>query len=43
LCCALRSFSEEVDLDINFVNRMATELQYLVWVLKGDYEKNRNN
>lgn len=28
-----------VDFDMSFINRLATELQYLVWVLKGDYEK----
>ena len=30
-------FCNFVDFDINFVNRLATELQYLVWVLKGEY------
>ena len=28
-----------VDFDTVFVNRIATELQYLAWVLKGEYEK----
>lgn len=28
----------QVDFDMNFVNRLATELQYLTWVLKGEYD-----
>lgn len=31
--------SSMVDFDMSFVNRLATELNYLAWVLKGDYEK----
>ncbi len=27
-----------VDFDTVFLNRLATELNYLVWVLKGDYK-----
>jgi len=33
------SLSSGVDFDTVFLNRLATELNYLVWVLKGDYEK----
>ncbi len=28
-----------VDLDTVFVNRLTTELQYLAWILKGEYDK----
>lgn len=29
---------EIVDFDMNFINRLATELQYLTWVLRGEYD-----
>jgi len=28
-----------VDFDMVFVNQIAKEMEYLVWVLKGEYEK----
>jgi hypothetical protein len=28
-----------VDFDMVFVNQIAKEMEYLVWVLKGDYQK----
>lgn len=28
-----------VDFDMGFVSRLGVELEYLVWVLKRDYEK----
>ena len=29
-----------VDLDFVFLNQVKRELEYLVWVLKGEYEEN---
>lgn len=28
-----------VDFDMVFINQLVTELEYLDWVLKGEYEK----